>query len=183
MNKALTIFITTLTTAISAQAEDNWYVSLKGGASFPDLSQIDTGWQIDGAVGYRYLLDEAYPDNEMGLRFEFNPGFASNTHSGPGGAGELTRLMGNVLIDWPFVEWSYLYTGGGIGGAYYHLPSLGNDFVFAYQALAGIGFIVAEDVKLEIGYRFFTSNDQHMNGVTVQAPQFQCVEAGIQIEF
>ena len=73
--------------------------------------------------------------------------------------------------------------GGGIGGAYYHLPSLGNDFVFAYQALAGIGFIVAEDVKLEIGYRFFTSNDQHMNGVTVQAPQFQCVEAGIRIEF
>ncbi|WP_309380443.1 outer membrane protein [Cerasicoccus frondis] len=167
----------------NAFAEGDWYGSIKAGANFPDLSYVNDGWQLDAAIGYSYLLEEYYSENAFSLRFEFNPGFQTNSHSGPGGAGDIGRFMGNVLVDYPLIGCSYVYGGLGMGGAYYMLPSLGDDFVFAYQAMAGIGFIVDEGVHLEVGYRFFSSEDQDMGGISIKAPKFHSVEAGIRFEF
>lgn len=185
MTKPLSLLVAAAAALSTAHADDAWYASAKIGANYPDLPQINDGFQADLALGYRLGLESqpSYADNQLSLRFEFNPGFTVNSHTGPGDAGNLWRFMGNALVDLPVTEWGYLYAGGGVGGNLYSLPGLGTDFVFGYQALAGVGFVITEALKLEIGYRFYTSDDQHIAGVTVEAPQFHSVEAGLRVEF
>ncbi|GHC00924.1 outer membrane beta-barrel protein [Cerasicoccus arenae] len=175
-----------LASATQAVAEGGeWYISAKGGANFPDQG-LDTGWQIDGGIGYRFFLDESVnkgTDNEFALRLEFNPGFLQNKPSGATNNVNVGRFMGNVLLDVPVIDWAYLYGGLGIGGAYYNVESVDNDFVFAYQGMAGVGFVVAENVKLEVGYRYFTTLDPTLLGFAVTAPKYHAAEAGIRFEF
>jgi len=170
-------------TASQASAEGEFYAGIKGGVNFPDQG-LETGWQIDGALGYRFILDDykSHDGNETGIRLEFNPGYMQN---GTAGINDLNmgRFMANAILDLPILEWAYIYGGGGLGGALYDLELVGEDFVFAFQGMAGIGFLITDDIKIEGGYRFFSTLDPTFNNVTVTAPMWHSVEAGVTFEF
>lgn len=170
-------------TGTQAFADGEWYASLKGGMNFPDQGLKD-GWQIDGGLGYRFNLSDykSHPGNETAIRLEFNPGYLQN-EAGPGADLKVGRFMANAFLDLPILEWAYIYGGGGIGGALYDLETVDDDFVFAFQGMAGIGFLLTDNIKLEGGYRYFSSLDPSFLGATVKAPTWHAVEAGIRFEF
>lgn len=171
-------------TATQAYADGEWYASLKGGANFPDQG-LDTGWQIDGGLGYRFILDgyKAHEGNETAIRLEFNPGFMRNSPKGGVNDVDVGRFMGNVYLDLPILDWAYIYGGAGMGGALYDVENVDSDFVFAYQGMAGIGFLLSDNIKLEGGYRYFSSLDPTFLNTQVTAPNYHSVEAGIRFEF
>lgn len=164
------------------RAEDLWYVTLFGGASFADdvktdfddgvgglaggevSLDLDTGFVIGGAVGRR-INDVFRVEGELSYaRYKAN----SYTYSGDGpydvtGNLSATYLLANVWADVAHIGGAKLYVGGGIGAAYvtadtnFFLPEFGyghGGWGFAGQLGAGVTYAVTQNVDLDFGYRF-----------------------------
>lgn len=85
---------------------------------------------------------------------------------------------------------SNLSFGGGSGGS---VPSglvvtirkaSDHDIVFAYQALAGVGFVLSESTEARLGYRYFGTDDAvFLDGGFKSSYETHNFEAGILVRF
>lgn len=136
-----------------------------------DESEFDTGYNIGAAVGYdfgqgRLEAEVAYRQNDFdkinidGIDF-----------SADGDASALS-LMVNGYLDIenqsPFTP----YLGAGIGVAdisFNDVEVVGvgfaddEDTVFAYQLAAGVGIEVAPALIIDLGYRYFATDDPELD--------------------
>lgn len=159
------------------RAEDLWYVTLFGGASFPNdvktdydggrySVDLDTGFVIGGAVGRR-INDTFRVEGELSYARYKASGYSysfSDQGSGPA-SGNLsaTYLLANVWADVAHFGEAKLYVGGGLGAAYVTADTHfdGNDYGygpggwgFAGQVGAGVTYALTQNVDLDFGYRF-----------------------------
>jgi opacity protein-like surface antigen len=95
-------------------------------------------------------------------------------------------LMGNLLADLPLSERVRPFLGAGIGLARVEANSndLGDedDTVFAYQAIAGIGFPLTHVTTLDLQYRYFATADADFDGTDVEY-QTHNFFAGLRFDF
>ena len=193
-----------------AQEARRFYVSGFGGLNFlmdPDVGaagmsigegEFDQGFTFGGAVGLRFLddfraeLEASYRQNDIDRLF---------TASANGDASSLA-LMANSYYDFPGIFGSRRtpvrpYLGGGIGVARVAWNDIvvgasqitdDDEYIIAYQALAGVGIGVTDSVTLTIDYRFFATPDVELERPSGSS-DFQMenlnhsVTAGIRFEF
>jgi opacity protein-like surface antigen len=181
----------------SAEPTESWYVSVGFGANWMDDVEdivlhstgsatagpfdvgLDTGWAVDGAVGYKWDM----------LRLEFELAYRANdteelNDSGTiePSNGEVTSFaqMLNVIFDIPIGETVGLSLGAGLGGALVDvgmtaggagtLVANDDDYVFAYQGIAGLSLDVGERTQLFAEYRYFATSEATIRGVFVGTP-------------
>jgi opacity protein-like surface antigen len=131
----------------------------------------DTGVAFDAAAGYAF-------DRYFGLDFETGYIWAQfnsiqNYQVNDSSIGNVPLLV-NATLSLPIPHTNIVpYIGGGVGGAIseldaHHLtePVSGNfaegsesDAVFAYQAFAGVRFMLGSHVSLGVGYKYFATGN------------------------
>ncbi|MCF8508100.1 MAG: outer membrane beta-barrel protein, partial [Hyphomonadaceae bacterium] len=153
------------------------------------------GLRVEGALGYRNV-DLTVPDTFLGVR--------PAGRVGPDGAGSsrVSTAMINVLKDFP-IEGSSIapYLGLGAGGARVdsraastYLTGTGaqangfddSDTVLAYNALAGFGIKMGDQLTVDIGYTYTAAPDLAFTGIGGNYEsdyQDQAVPAGIRWQF
>jgi len=175
-----------LAAAANAATYNGWYVGLEGGANWiedadwifdvgaPATTSFDTGWAALGTVGYQWRswrleLELGYRANELDT-FQFPPGpsFAAN-----GEFNEYTAML-NVLYDFGLTERLGLFVGAGAGGDFieYEDNNSGHgvvihddDWVFAWQAIAGLNYHLTGRTDLFVAYRYFNADDPFFSTV------------------
>ena len=190
------------------------YVSLSGLYVFPtdsDWSETDVDGlskgKIDlensigvlGAVGYGLSTN---------LRVEFEIGYraldvdrvtvtvddgnsANESHSSKGDIRTLSVMANGYYA---FGDGRIMpYIGGGLGiarhkGNYEEEPGdwlRGKDTVFAYQAMAGVGYGLSETTELRLGYRYFATEDWDASDVDKLKASYRThnIEAGVSVRF
>jgi OmpA-OmpF porin, OOP family len=163
-----------------------FYVGVQGGLVFRDSARLDeslpgTSFAISGdlkfdnpgggggiSAGYGFA---------NGIRLEGEAGYRRN------GVNEFNFSMGSVPLDghesmWDFMANTYYdiptgsrwtpYVGGGIGLGILQIAasSAGGSAdasgdVFAYQAIAGIGYQLTDRINLGVEYRYFATTDMN----------------------
>ena len=162
--------------------ESSWYISVFGGASFPedidyDLIQLgvqtydghqelDTGFIIGGAIGARIWentraeVELSYQRNDAGDALYDNPG---NYPYDGSGHSDAIYVLANAWYDIPVSESFKPYVGGGAGIAFVNqdidqpddtFGPNGSDEGFAFQLGAGVGIPLGSSLSFDIGYRF-----------------------------
>ncbi|QND59753.1 outer membrane protein [Mesorhizobium huakuii] len=158
-------------------AQDLWYITLFGGASFPnnvkshyysyDVSvDAKTGFVLGGVVGRR-INDTFRVEGEVSYArykaggYSYSNGLRSG--SGPASGNiSATYLLANVWADVAHYGDAKLYVGGGLGAAYVTADApFGDTFGyghggwgFAGQVGAGVTYAVTQNIDLDFGYRF-----------------------------
>ena len=158
--------------AAPSLAQAQWYVGVDAGASFLEDSKgktpgqtyktsYDTGWLTQGLVGYafgpwRVEGELSYRDNGV------DKVSGSNAH---GSTSALATMFNGVYEFLPNASW-HPFVGVGIGAANIDTGTVrvngtdsykGDDWQFAYQAFAGVGYDVTRDVELKTQYRYFAT--------------------------
>ncbi|WP_378944766.1 outer membrane protein [Mesorhizobium sp. ANAO-SY3R2] len=169
-------------------AQNLWYVSLFGGASFPqdvktdyfdgqfDLD-LDTGFVIGATVGRR-INDTFRVEGELSYA-RYKAGSATYSWGGyvyapDPASGDLsaTYLLANVWADLAHFGQATVYAGGGIGAAYVTADTQFDGRPFGYgkgewgfagQLGAGVTYAVAQNIDLDFGYRFKAVSDIDFN--------------------
>lgn len=143
--------------------------SESNGSSF-EVS-TDPGFGFLAAIGNNF--DGLRAEAEMSYRTNDQDEFSSAASSGPLN-GEITSLalMGNLLVDLPLSEIVRPFLGAGIGLANVESDISGasnaDDTVFAYQAIAGIGFPLTHITTLDFQYRYFATADPDFGSVEAE---------------
>lgn len=174
--------------------DGNWYVGVGLGANWlDDLSgstltppptplvtpvdlEFDDGWVMIGSLGYAW-------DN---LRLEFELGYRDNdseTFTTAGLTGnayaDVTQFsqMLNLIWDIPLGENLALSLGAGAGGVLLEMNGGGttgagstlvlddDDYVFAYQGIAGLSYDISDNMEIFAEYRFFGVDEFQASGV------------------
>jgi opacity protein-like surface antigen len=156
-----------------------------GGGATPDAYQaeFDTGWMLAGAVGYnweafRLELELGYRTNDTsGVSLDIAPPGPLTPEPGLGGDVSQFSQMVNMIFDIPLGEDAELSLGGGLGGVMVDVDIGGalagggtqslsdDDYVFAYQAIAGLSLDIAENTELFGEYRYFGADKVGLSGV------------------
>jgi outer membrane protein OmpA-like peptidoglycan-associated protein len=159
-------------TANAAHASEGWYVradagssvegSLDGsfGAGTSYSGDLRNGWLGDAGAGYAF---------QNGFRLESALSYRSNRLRGdidserfPGDV-HAWGLMANLLYDFNRHGSIQPYLGVGAGAASVrvgmHDVGHDTDTGFAYQGMAGIGFALSDRTTLDVGYRYFRSDN------------------------
>jgi len=144
-------------------------------------AEFDTGWAAFGTLGYawnnwRLEFELGYRDNEIdALTPTFDPGgvfFGGKTFSGA----DLTEFsqMVNIVYDWRFSDRWSLSLGAGVGGDLINLetnttpnPAFtvdDDDYVFAWQLLAGLNYAIGQRTDLFVNYRYFNADEPSFDG-------------------
>lgn len=158
-------------------AQDLWYVTLFGGASFPnrvkthadyynnDFSMdFDTGFVIGGVVGRR-INDVFRVEGELSYARYKASSYLEGGHPWFPADGDLsaTYLLANVWADVAHFGDAKLYLGGGIGAAHVTADTTWGGHAYGYgpggwgfagQAGAGVTYALAQNIDLDFGYRF-----------------------------
>ncbi|HTY69704.1 MAG TPA: outer membrane beta-barrel protein [Alphaproteobacteria bacterium] len=150
------------------------YVSLGAGAQWLEDAKtrnaalntkykFDVGPAVIGALGYGL---------GNGFRVEGEIGYRDSSVKSGSGSAKALDFMGNALYDfhmgWPVTP----YVGGGIGFARVNFDGVGiptppggriddTDSQFAYQGLAGVAYAINQNLKLDVGYRYFATTNPH----------------------
>jgi len=83
--------------------------------------------------------------------------------------------MGNILFDLNTGSPFTIYGGGGLGVAYVEFDGHGadpgtvmndDDTVFAWQAIAGMGYEISSNIVLDVQYRYFNASDVSLTSTT-----------------
>lgn len=196
-----------------AVSEYGWYFSIFGGAlsvasaeaddGSPDFGQVfdfdtDLGWTAGAALGVQvtdFLRGEIEVSTggvgisevtiDDGPTFDVEDGSASTTY-----------LLGNLWFDLDTGSGFTPYIGGGLGAAYVTaeggLPAPLNTTVdlegwgWAYQLGAGVQFDVADNIAVDLGYRYKAIVDADLEGNgddAVADVSSHVVQAGLKISF
>ncbi|WOO42320.1 outer membrane protein [Rubellicoccus peritrichatus] len=189
--------------ASHASDETSFYITARGGPAFFGGSEIgpsgssitfeyETGYSFTGAIGYRFDLGT----DALSLRTEFEGGYASAgiseatqfgfTFSNLGDI-NISRYMGNAILDIPITESFYTYWGVGLGYAVTELELNGgfedSGGEFAYQGMIGIGYNILENLSIELGWKAYSSLEPEIGGVDFDTPLVNQAELGIQYKF
>ena len=195
-------------TAAMAEWSDSAYISLGGLYLLP----ATTSYSVEGdpltrdgelklESGMGFLLAVGIGD-EVGLRGEIEFGYRKmdwDEHKRPNDTefsdteGDYTTLsfMANGLYVFEVSDVMRPYFGAGLGMAKLSgtLADDGDtsddDTIFAYQAMAGIGFAMAEQTEVRVGYRYFATEDADFSdefGVKANYDSHS-IEAGIRFRF
>ncbi len=126
----------------------------------------------NGFDGLRGEIEMAYRNNDLDK-------FSNNNTTG-----DITSLavMGNLLVDIAVSETVWPFLGAGIGLANVDLDGDEDDTVFAYQAIAGLGFPLTHVTTLDLQYRYFATADADFNGTDVEYQTHNFL-AGLRFEF
>jgi outer membrane protein OmpA-like peptidoglycan-associated protein/outer membrane protein W len=151
----------------AAQAGDaGWYVGAGGGANWKPDADVSTD-KVDSDIGWLGLIRGGY-DYGNGWRTELEAGYRNNgvdKVSGVNASGDTRTIdaMVNVLYEFETGSMFRPYLGAGAGGAQVNFkgvsPILGSrinegDIVFAYQAIAGVGYNITPAVQIFAEGRF-----------------------------
>lgn len=126
------------------------------GGSVNARHEFNPGWAGLGALGYAFA---------NGFRVEGELGYRRNNVDNGTGNAEAWTLMGNALYDFTTGTAFTPYVGAGIGGArlnFNNVPAGSTsiddaDTVLAYQGLAGVTYELETNLKLDLGYRYLTT--------------------------
>ncbi|MEM7124371.1 MAG: outer membrane beta-barrel protein [Pseudomonadota bacterium] len=198
--------------ATPSQAQGPWYASVTGNAVWVSDSdwnssggpngtfEYDTGWGIDGALGY------SLSGSMQGVRVEGEVGYRSNdidkvnvNNFGlvPGGTGDIDVWTGliNGYYDIDLGSNIMPYVGAGLGIAHVDgqviVPGPGgrisdSETVFAYQFSAGLGYAVSPSTTLFAGYRYLATDDiDFSGGGTTVSSEYHShnAQAGVRFSF
>lgn len=144
---------------------------------------FDSGYGFLAAVGNSF--DFVRGEIEVGYRANDMDEFTEAGISGPanGDVGSLA-LMANLLTDLDLSPNIKPFLGAGIGMARVELDSDtdDDDTVFAYQAIAGVGFPLTNITTLDFSYRYFATADAKLDGADIEY-QTHNVFAGLRFDF
>lgn len=177
-----------------AVIEDHDYAYRSGGITYRGDLEFDDGFGLGAQVGYR-----VHPN----VRVEGEAAFRSSdldkgtvrahnaagtqvgqaTVSGDDYGFETTNLMANVYVDVPleFAPKLVPYIGGGVGWSFQTNGEEADSF--AYQGMAGLGYQVADDVTLNVGYRYFAADGYEMGPLGDFDGSTHIIEAGGRLAF
>jgi OmpA-OmpF porin, OOP family len=181
-----------LSSAAYAQDETNWYAGAGFGANWLDDESIavttlapttsigaefDPGWVMTGAVGHRWNqwrleFELAYRDNSSEDVFVV-PGPIPDTMFAD--VGQFSQMI-NLLWDLPIGNNMALTIGGGVGGVQVQVDAGGiaglstiamddDDYVFAYQGIAGLSIDISDKMELFAEYRYFATDEVSVSGI------------------
>lgn len=166
----LTPALTTAGTAAAEEFPSGWYIVFGAGASAPTDNDIDgSGIKASAEAGWGMAFTGAVGHGlGKGLRAEAEAAYRSadiDAVSGTSGSGSLdaVSLMANLILDIDVDSVIVPHVGIGIGAARVDYDGVspvggssvnGNDTTFAYQALAGIGYKVSDELMLSLDYRY-----------------------------
>jgi opacity protein-like surface antigen len=157
-----------------AVADTGWYFSVFAGAVWDGVNSTDDingagddldvdsdmGWLLGAAVG-THLTDNVRGEVELSGTSRNSTSFSVNGGPDVDTDGTITTasLMGNVWLDLDTGSGFTPYIGGGLGIGFVSATNddLGLDVDgvgIAYQVGAGVKFDVADNVALDLGYRF-----------------------------
>jgi len=137
-------------------------LSVSDGVDTLDFS-FDPGFGASVAFGHAYNtgaraeLEFSYLKSDVDEVTLVGEGSASL-----GGDGTLMTMMLNGYYDFMPTQFISPFLGAGIGYANADLEILGmseDDDVFAYQAIAGAAFTLTDQLKFDIQYRYFDTED------------------------
>ena len=187
MKRRAPVFIVVLLLAILAVPAfaAGPYLGVEGGVTFlsdasvsgPGLSgdlEYKTGFGAGVVGGFDFGTYRL--EGEFVYRLNDHDQF-SGSFSGPvDGDTSSWALMVNGYYDFKMVSPTIVpYIGIGIGGASISVDATApgvrvddDDLVFAYQAMAGVGFVVNKQVTIDLGYKYFATAD----------PSFELVGGG-----
>jgi opacity protein-like surface antigen len=133
----------------------------------------DVGFAADGAVGYAFnkYLAVDFEIGAVGTRIDSVPGFFSNDTFV-----DNVPFIVNLTLSLPIPHTLITpYVGAGAGGSLsvFNTDGFGNgsvavfgggssdqtDFVFAWQAFAGVRVNLNPNMSLSVGYKYFTTED------------------------
>ncbi len=174
-----TVAAIALTGAANASASNGWYVGLEAGANWiqdadvvldgsgPREFSFDTGWAAFGTVGFawnnfRLELELGYRDNEL----DQSVGGEGGPVPLDGKFDEFSQML-NVVYDLNAMGPWGVFVGAGAGGdfiSYEQNTTHGinlhdDDWVFAWQALAGVNYRLRPNTDLFVGYRYFNAHE------------------------
>ena len=139
---------------------------------------LDTGWLVNGAVGYasqigwRIEAEGGYRKNELD-DIEFS-GIGPSVDNNLDGDAEVFTGMANVYFDfdpslygagdWPIIP----FAGVGVGAAHVEFDdgtgSDEKDWAFAYQIMGGLSLLVSDNITLSVSYAYLDTNDLDYDG-------------------
>ncbi len=165
------------------------YVRLEGGWSHPtDMTSSglpgltggaikrDDGYIVGGAAGYKWgpwraELNLDYSENDAKSGTNLFAGASNSSASLKGSTSNLAFMVNgyyDIATGTPFVP----YIGLGIGGSYFRFNQLnttnktpniqianGGDYVFAYQPIVGVQYLINDQWSAGVEYRYFGTLD------------------------
>ncbi len=163
---------------LPAAAHAQWYAGADVGGSLPNKSSVTAGSNNDtkyqwgpvvlGELGYDFGGPKA--ELELGDR---NNSIKSVGGSSGGGRTNAFSVMTNGLYDFlPDSKW-HPFIGAGVGMADVMSNDIhnggswaysGNDWVFAYQGMAGLGYDLTHNWMVKAQYRYFATADYNVDG-------------------
>ena len=166
-------------TYVSGNVGAVWVVdsdlSLYGEDTGAELS-FDTGYGVTGALGYAFPRDVSY-----GYRTEIELGYRENDTDKVSAKGFVSEsidgdvstisVMANVFLEFMPEGTFSPFVGAGIGFANvegdFDDGGSEDDTVLAYQGIAGVAFPLSQNLKIDVQYRYFGTDD----------PEFDDLEA------
>lgn len=151
---------------LSLGAGPQWLNDAKTTGSTTNTTyRFDTGWTAIGALGYG-LGNGFRVEGEFGYR---HSNVSSASTGSASGSVKALDFMANGLYDfnlgWPVTP----YLGVGVGAARVSANNLTvpgststiNDSAleFAYQGMAGLTYAINQNLKVDLGYRYFRTTD------------------------
>lgn len=155
---------------LSLGAGPQWLNDAKTTGSTTNTTyRFDTGWAAIGALGYG-LGNGFRVEGEAGYR---HSGVSSASTGAASGSVKALDFMVNGLYDfdlgWPVTP----YVGIGAGAAVLSTNNVtvpgstatinDSDMQFAYQGLAGLTYAINQNLKVDLGYRYFRTTDPYYN--------------------
>jgi opacity protein-like surface antigen len=129
--------------------------------------KYDTGFGLGLFGGYDYGTWRL--EGEFAYRLNDHDEFSVTGFTAPlDGDTSSMALMVNAYYDFKMVSPTIVpYIGVGTGGAFISVDASveglqlldDDDLVFAYQAMAGVGFAVNKQVTIDLGYKYFATAD------------------------
>jgi len=169
MRKAVVLGALALMISAPAFAQgDGYYIEGTGAlelGSDVELAGVDvateSGYRISGAIGRSF---------QDGLAFELEATYGERDIDGAPVTITGLGLMGNAFLEFDIQGPFGGYVGGGIGAMNVEVDLLGitdDDWVFAYQVMAGGTIQAADNVEVFAEYRYLGGADADIGGADV----------------
>lgn len=161
----------------------------------PAQTRTQTGWDINGGIGYRFgdfrvAAEILYGRNDADhISFSGGGGDVSGHY-------EIWSATANLFYDIPTGMKLRPYVGAGLGGAHFAAkditlfgfpPAHGDNTLFTYRLMAGLSYALTDSRRVFIGYRFtdMGKQDYETGGVPLRgdAIRSHAVQVGLQFYF
>ncbi|HSV28259.1 MAG TPA: OmpA family protein [Candidatus Omnitrophota bacterium] len=157
---------------LPAAAHAQWYIGADAGVNFTeDSSGSGNGRSYKGEYEWGYVGLGQVGYNFGGPKAEFEVGYRTNDHDNinnisANGDTSSWSFMANGIYEFLPQSKFHPFLGAGIGyanvdtnGTSAGVAYSGDEWVFAYQGLAGVAYDVADNVAIKAQYRYFATLD------------------------